>query len=166
MDFRIIVLEKTLEITPKPLVYVQHCKEIDPLKLVRLCHSCSETPRGIPLPSEVSSKPLPQGIYRFPALLVPDPCSLTMLLSLLFLEQAKHAPPCGLYISCFLGTLFPQDTCMAYFLVSFSFNVTTLFPTAHPHTSLALPLTYFSPFCCTRYIQHAVYLFIYFLISL
>lgn len=64
MDLGITVLEKTWEITPKLLVYVQHCCKICPLKLVRLCHSWSEPPRGIPSPSEVSPKPSSQRIYR------------------------------------------------------------------------------------------------------
>lgn len=76
-SFRIIMLKKTLEITLKPLVYVQHCNQTDPVKTCKNIALLLGSPQRHPSSLRGSPKPSPQGTRRsLPYLLRPS--SLTM----------------------------------------------------------------------------------------
>lgn len=142
------MLEKTLEITLKPWSMFNITTRLIFFNLVRICPSCPEAQKGISPPSEVSPKSAPQGIHRSLLYLhlAPPPwpgctpcCSLNK-------PDAHHSLWPLHQLVLFVGALCTPGTCMLHFLVSFSDNAIILFTIAHPHPSLAMPLTCFSCF--------------------
>lgn len=87
MDFRIMVLGRTLEISPKPLVCVQHCNQIDPFKTCWIMSLLLKSLQRHLLSLRDESLALTSN----PALPALDLCLLTTLVSLLFFEQTRDA---------------------------------------------------------------------------
>lgn len=157
MDFRIIVLKRTLEITSTPKSMVNITIRLSLLKLIKWCHSCSKAPRSILSLTEVGLRTSPQRIYKSLSYLLS-----TTLASLLpwTTQTCFNSMAFSSAISFAWGTLFPGYS-YGSFLVSFSSNMNILFAVVLTCPGPYLLLS--SPF--NLYTQHTVYLLIYFLMS-